>query len=53
MLCVKGVVVLQIKFLVVEEVVNELINMLCFVDFEDEDEKIEMEEDEGKDLRDI
>lgn len=36
-----------------EEVVNELINMLCFVDFEDEDEKIEMEEDEGKDLRDI
>lgn len=53
MLCVKGVVVLQIKFLVVEEAVNELINMLCFVDFEDEDEKIEMEEDEGKDLRDI
>lgn len=53
MLCVKGVVVLQIKFLVVEEEVNELINMLCFVDFEDEDEKIEMEEDEGKVFKDI
>lgn len=36
-----------------EEVVNELINMLCFVDFEDEDEKIEMEEDEGKVFKDI
>lgn len=43
---------LQTKSLVVEEAANELINMLCPVDFEDEDEKIEMEEDEGKVLKD-
>lgn len=43
---------MQTKSLVVEEAANELINMLCPVDFEDEDEKIEMEEDEGKVLKD-
>lgn len=52
MLCAKGAVALQTKSLVVEEAANELINMLCPVDFEDEDEKIEMEEDEGKVLKD-
>ena len=48
MLCAKGAVALQTKSLVVEEAANELINMLCPVDFGEEDERIEMEEDEGR-----
>lgn len=48
MLCAKGAHTLQTKSMVVEEASNELINMLCTVDLEDEeDEKEKEDEDEG------